>query len=80
MYTMDSLSLVSENNEEVMPTYDYKCIKCEYVEEHFHSMSETFFALCPKCNNEMVRMVGGGSGVIFKGDGWTPKYHKRNVK
>lgn len=23
----------------------------------------------------MDKMIGRGSGVIFKGDGWTPKFH-----
>lgn len=59
-----------------MPTYDYRCPKCEKIIERFHGMSETPNVICEKCEVIMVRMVGGGSGVIFKGDGWTPKHFK----
>lgn len=53
-----------------MPTYDYKCYHCNNIEEHFHGMLSEIVALCPKCNHEMVKMIGKGSGVHFKGSGF----------
>jgi putative FmdB family regulatory protein len=68
--------MVSESSEEIMPTYDYKCNKCDKVQERFHGINETPTVICEKCSAVMIRMIGAGSGVIFKGDGWTPKHFK----
>ena len=59
-----------------MPTYVYECINCKKVEEHFHSIKSEEVILCSKCSHKMTRLISGGSGVIFKGDGWTPKHFK----
>lgn len=61
-----------------MPTYSYECLNCKKIEDHFHGIKEDKVILCSKCNHKMVRLISGGSGVIFKGDGWTPKHHKRS--
>lgn len=53
-----------------MPTYDYKCPSCGYIQEKFHSMSESPKIICPECSKKMVRQIGKGSGVIFKGSGF----------
>jgi putative FmdB family regulatory protein len=54
-----------------MPTYDYACEACGHEFEHFQSMSERRLAKCPKCKkSRLVRKVGGGAGVIFKGSGF----------
>ena len=54
-----------------MPTYDYVCEACAHAFEHFQSMSEKRLSKCPKCGKpKLVRQVGAGSGVIFKGSGF----------
>lgn len=53
-----------------MPTYDYKCSNCSHVFEHFQSMMDDPLSLCPECGGEVKRMIGGGSGLIFKGSGF----------
>ncbi|MBN2657986.1 MAG: zinc ribbon domain-containing protein [Spirochaetales bacterium] len=53
-----------------MPTYDYKCTKCNHIFEHFQSMTEEPLSVCPECGGEVKRMIGGGSGLIFKGSGF----------
>ncbi len=53
-----------------MPTYDYKCKKCEHIFETFHGMSEEPAVECPSCGGAMKRLIGGGLGVIFKGSGF----------
>ena len=68
--------MVPESTEEIMPTYDYKCPKCDKVQERFHGMNEIPTVICEQCPAVMIRMVGAGSGIIFKGDGWTPKHFK----
>ena len=53
-----------------MPTYDYKCTKCQYTFEHFQAMSEEPLVECPKCLNTVRRLISGGTGLIFKGSGF----------
>jgi putative FmdB family regulatory protein len=53
-----------------MPTYDYKCTQCGYDFEMFQSMSEDHIKKCPECEGIVRRLVGGGSGLIFKGSGF----------
>ena len=53
-----------------MPTYDYKCTQCGHDFEMFQSMSESHIKKCPVCGGNVRRLVGGGSGLIFKGSGF----------
>jgi putative FmdB family regulatory protein len=52
-----------------MPTYDYKCNKCELVVEIVHPMSDESEYPCEKCAEPMHILIGG-AGVVFKGEGW----------
>jgi putative FmdB family regulatory protein len=54
-----------------MPTYEYLCRNCGHELEEFQSMKELPLTHCPNCNTEsLVRIMGGGSGLIFKGTGF----------
>ena len=53
-----------------MPTYDYICKSCGYEFEEFQSMSAEHLKNCPKCNKEIVRKIGTGAGLVFKGSGF----------
>ncbi len=53
-----------------MPTYDYKCKKCEHEFELFQSMTDEPIKKCPECNGEVERLIGTGGGLIFKGSGF----------
>lgn len=53
-----------------MPTYDYRCQSCEHTFEHFQSMSSEILKKCPECGKKLDRVMGGGTGVIFKGSGF----------
>lgn len=60
-----------------MPTYTYVCKKCKSKFDHFQSINSKKLEKCRKkeCNGSLQRLIGPGSGIIFKGQGWTPKYH-----
>ena len=54
-----------------MPTYEYKCINCGYKFELFQSMTTAPISDCPECcKNTLKRLIGTGSGIIFKGAGF----------
>jgi putative FmdB family regulatory protein len=53
-----------------MPTYEYKCIVCGNKFETFQSMKDEPVKTCPKCGGKVKRLIGSGSGPIFKGTGF----------
>jgi putative FmdB family regulatory protein len=53
-----------------MPTYEYKCKECEHSFEAFQSMRDDPLSICPECGGPVRRVLSGGAGVIFKGEGF----------
>ena len=54
-----------------MPTYEYRCDKCGYEFEQFQSITAEPLRKCPVCRtNSLKRLIGAGSGIIFKGSGF----------
>lgn len=72
-----------------MPTYEYRCEKCNQVFDAFQSMNDAAYTVCPKnlCRQEVwgegkvKRLIGTGAGLIFKGSGfYTTDYRSSNYK
>jgi len=53
-----------------MPTYEYECRECSYTFEAFQSINDAPIKTCPLCGGDVKRLIGGGSGIIFKGSGF----------
>lgn len=53
-----------------MPTYSYECVKCEHTFEVFHQMSATPKIKCKACSAKCKKLIGTGSGIIFRGNGF----------
>ena len=55
-----------------MPTYDYECQTCGHHFEAKQSMKDPHLTDCPKeeCAGPVKRLIGLGSGFIFKGNGF----------
>lgn len=53
-----------------MPTYEYECVKCGHRFELFQKMSDAPLKTCPECHKALRRLIGTGSGIIFKGPGF----------
>ena len=49
-----------------MPTYEYECTKCGYRFDAFQNMNDAHLKSCPKCKKGLKRLIGSGSGIIFK--------------
>lgn len=52
-----------------MPTYGYKCTKCDHAFEVFQSVNDSPITICPKCGSKTSR-VFYPVGIIFKGPGF----------
>lgn len=62
-----------------MPTYDYKCQNCGNAQEIFQRMSDDHINKCPSCgSSEFKRLIGRGSGPIFKGTGFYETDYKKS--
>lgn len=61
-----------------MPTYDYKCLDCNYTFEKFQKMSEEKIKICPICQGKLKRLIGEGGEPIFKGSGFYQTDYKNN--
>lgn len=53
-----------------MPTYDYQCSHCGHTFEVFQQIHHKPLEKCPKCSKSVKRLIGKGSGIIFKGSGF----------
>lgn len=61
-----------------MPTYDYECNACGHTFERWQEMSAKKLRTCPECGKRrLVRLVGAGAGVIFRGSGFYETDYKR---
>jgi putative FmdB family regulatory protein len=61
-----------------MPTYEYRCEKCNQAFDAFQSMKDDAYKICPQklCKVDpwgegtVKRQFGTGAGLIFKGSGF----------
>ncbi len=53
-----------------MPTYEYRCRECGRDFEVFQRMSDEPSAPCPACGRAARRLISGGAGLLFKGEGF----------
>lgn len=60
-----------------MPTYEYECDKCKKRFDIFQSMKADPVKKCPECGGKFHRLIGGGSGIIFKGTGFYETDYKK---
>lgn len=66
-----------------MPTYQYECQNpdCGHTFEHFQSMTSPKKRKCPECGKlKLIRLIGPGAGIIFKGTGFYETDYKRKDK
>jgi putative FmdB family regulatory protein len=61
-----------------LPTYQYECSSCDHGFEVLQSMLDKKLRKCPECShNTLKRLIGSGSGIIFKGSGFYETDYKR---
>lgn len=63
-----------------MPTYQYECDACGHGFEELQTMTDKKLTKCPKCGkNKLSRLIGSGSGMIFKGSGFYETDYKKKT-
>ena len=64
-----------------MPTYEYQCQKCRRQHEVFQSITAQPLTKCPTCSGRLKRLLGSGSGFLFKGSGfYTTDYRSKGYR
>ncbi len=63
-----------------MPTYEYECTHCGYKFEASQKMTATALSKCPKCRHKLRRLIGSGSGIIFRGPGFYATDYRKKPK
>ena len=53
-----------------MPTYQYRCTQCGHEFEEFQKITDEPLSKCPQCGGKPQRLISGGAGLLFKGDGF----------
>lgn len=68
-----------------MPTYEYRCLQGHDF-ELFQRISDEPVAECPECGEAAQRVISGGAGFLFKGEGFyitdyrSDEYKKKAAK
>jgi putative FmdB family regulatory protein len=53
-----------------MPTYEYECEECHHQFEKFQKITDEPVKICPICGGKVKRLISGGGGLLFKGNGF----------
>lgn len=53
-----------------MPTYTYKCDKCDHQFEEIQKMTDDPLKTCPSCKKEKLKKIITGGQFALKGKGW----------
>ena len=60
-----------------MPTYEYECQSCGHRFEKTQPMTAPPLKTCPKCKKKVRRLIGSGSGFLFRGTGFYATDYKK---
>ncbi len=64
-----------------MPTYEYRCLKCDKTFDEFQSIKANPLKNCKYCSGKVERVIGMGGGFILKGSGfYSTDYRKPDYK
>jgi putative FmdB family regulatory protein len=58
-----------------MPNYEFKCEECEHTFEKNLPVRSRDLKTCPECRAKALTRLITGCATIFKGKGWTPRFH-----
>jgi putative FmdB family regulatory protein len=80
-FTLKALDEKYQDLGEPMPTYEYRCKKCGHEFEELQKITASPLTQCPVCHEKaLTRVIGGGAGLIFKGEGFYITDYKKSGK
>lgn len=53
-----------------MPTYDYVCNSCGFIQEEMHAVSVTPDIKCKECNSDCEKQFSPNGSFILSGNDW----------
>ena len=59
-----------------MPTYEYQCKSCNWIQEEMHSIKDTQKIICAKCGSLSIKKFSLNTNFILKGSDWPDKERK----
>jgi putative FmdB family regulatory protein len=59
-----------------LPTYEYECEKCHHQFEQIQKITDEPVKTCPVCGGKVKRLISGGGGFLFKGNGFYITDHR----
>lgn len=59
-----------------MPTYEYRR-EDGTIFEYRQGINDEPLKTCPETGQKVTRMISGGGGVLYKGDGWYVTDYKK---
>ncbi|MFU8859330.1 MAG: FmdB family zinc ribbon protein [Cyclonatronaceae bacterium] len=62
-----------------MPTYEYSR-EDGTVFDYFQGINDAALEVCPTTGQKVKRIISGGTGVIYKGEGWYVTDYKNKNK
>ena len=64
-----------------MPTYNYQCKSCNEIIVVLQKITDSSLKSCKKCKGDLKKIISGGTGMIFKGNGfYLTDYAKKDNK
>lgn len=69
-FGIDIIRLVVIFNDEIMPTYEYKCSACAHAWEEVQKINDKKIEKCPECEEKTAQRLISGGSFILKGTGW----------
>ena len=71
------LSSVKEEN--AMPTYEYRCQRCQHQFEIMQKISESPLTICPSCSAPGLEKLISATSFQLKGEGWYKSGYQKPV-
>ena len=60
--------------------YDYKCTVCGHVQEEKHAITDNPVITCEVCGCVATRVISGGAGFLWQGEGFYINDYKKKDK
>jgi putative FmdB family regulatory protein len=75
-HRLPKFTFLSGPRSKDMPTYEYECDECHHHFEKFQRITDEPVKTCPVCGGKVKKLISGGGGLLFKGNGFYITDHR----